>query len=100
MKVAAPSPTESLETLSEEVVQLRAQVADYERDMVEHKQTLHAREHRIEQLLDYIQLLRQKRFGASSERASRNQINLFDEAELRSVASPTKHLSRRWASGD
>lgn len=85
MKVAAPSPTESLETLSEEVVQLRAQVADYERDMVEHKQTLHSREQRIEQLLDYIQLLRQKRFGASSERASRNQINLFDEAELEAL---------------
>lgn len=43
------------------------------------------KDQRIEQLLDYIQLLRQKRFGVSSERLSKDQLQLFDEAELEAL---------------
>ena len=42
------------------------------------------RQQRIEQLLDYILLLRKRQFGRSSE-ASKYQINLFDEAELEAL---------------
>jgi transposase len=40
---------------------------------------------RIEQLLDYIALLKRKRFAPSSERWSPEQFGLFDEAELEAV---------------
>jgi transposase len=54
--------------LKSEVVQLR--------DAVKEK------EQRIEQLLDYILLLRKRQFGASADRPNKEQFNLFDEAEL------------------
>lgn len=38
-----------------------------------------------EQLLDSIQLLRQKRFGRRAEHVSKDQINPFDEAELEAL---------------
>ncbi len=37
---------------------------------------------RIEQLLDYILLLRKRQFGASADIPNKDQISLFDEAEL------------------
>ena len=40
------------------------------------------KEQRIEQLLDYIVLLRKRQFGASADRPNKDQFNLFDEAEL------------------
>jgi transposase len=61
--------------LKDEVVQLRDIVKKKERTIDEKKQ-------RIEQLLDYILLLRKRQFGSSSERFNKDQLNLFDEAEL------------------
>ena len=55
--------------------QLKDEVAKL-RDAVKEK------EQRIEQLLDYIVLLRKRQFGASADRPNKNQFNLFDEAEL------------------
>lgn len=53
------------------------------RKVVEKKDAeLNKKEQEIEQLLDYIQLLRQKRFGRSSEKISPDQYKLFDESEL------------------
>jgi transposase len=43
------------------------------------------REQHIEQLLEYIELLRRKRFGASSDKLPDNQLNLFDESELEAL---------------
>jgi len=37
---------------------------------------------RIERLLDYIVLLRNRQFGASADRPNKDQVPLFDEAEL------------------
>ena len=54
--------------LKAEVVQLR--------DAVKEK------EQRIEQLLDYIVLLRKRQFGARADRPNKDQCPLFDEAEL------------------
>lgn len=61
--------------LPNDPVQLKAEVIQL-RDIVEEKKQ------RIEQLLDYILLLRKRQFGPSSEQFNIDQLNLFDEAEL------------------
>jgi len=56
------------------------------REIIQRKDTeLKQKRQQIEQLLDYIQLLRQKQFGRSSEKSDKSQINLFDEAELEAL---------------
>jgi len=62
-------------TLSNDPDQLKSEVIRL-RDSVTEK----AR--RIEQLLDYILLLRKRQFGAHADRLNRDQLSLFDEAEL------------------
>jgi hypothetical protein len=61
--------------LKSEVVELRGAVKEKEQIITEKAQ-------RIEQLLDYILLLRKRQFGASADRPNKDQFNLFDEAEL------------------
>ncbi|MFV9616412.1 MAG: IS66 family transposase [Gammaproteobacteria bacterium] len=64
--------------LADEVIELREIVEKNEAE-------LHKKDQQIEQLLDAIQLLRQKRFGRSADQVSKDQINLFDEAELETL---------------
>ena len=66
----------------EEVVRLQEQLAESERQRAEHEQALKDREQHIQQLLDYITLLKRKRFGPSADRIPADQLKLFDEAEL------------------
>jgi transposase len=47
--------------------------------------TLEQHVQRIDQLLDYIELLRRKRFGPSADRIPASQLGLFDEAELEAL---------------
>jgi len=61
--------------LKAEVVQLGEALKEKERLVAEKTQ-------RIEQLLDYILLLRKRQFGAKADRPNKNQVSLFDEAEL------------------
>ena len=68
MEAAVNSPRNKPNLLADEVLNLR--------------KSLEQKEQEIEQLLDYIQLLRQKRFGRSSEKTSPDQCKLFDESEL------------------
>ncbi len=68
--------------LKEEVVQLRDMVKENKQTLAEKEQALTEKTQRIEQLLDYILLLRKRQFGASADRANKDQISLFDEAEL------------------
>ena len=75
MKSAAFALPDNPDQLKAEVVQLRGAVKEKE-------QTIAEKEQRIEQLLDYILLLRKRRFGASADRPNKDQITLFDEAEL------------------
>ena len=64
--------------MAEEVTELRG--------IIQKKDTeLRHKNQQIEQLMDYIQLLRQKQFGRSSEKSNKQQINLFDEAELEAL---------------
>ncbi len=75
MKSVASSLPNDPNQLKAEVVQLRDTVKEKEQAIAE-------KEHRIEQLLDYILLLRKRQFGASTDRPNKDQLNLFDEAEL------------------
>jgi transposase len=68
--------------LKAEVVQLRGEVKEKEQAIVEKEHALNEKKQRIEQLLDYILLLRKRQFGASADRPNKDQFNLFDEAEL------------------
>jgi len=51
----------------------------------EQKEALSEREQHIQQLLDYITLLKRKRFGPSADRIPADQLKLFDEAELEAL---------------
>lgn len=70
--LALPNDPDKLKT---EVIQLRGSVKEKEQAIVE-------KELRIEQLLDYILLLRKRQFGPSADRPNKDQFKLFDEAEL------------------
>jgi len=75
MKTAIKSPENPTDLLSKKVIVLR--------EMVEKKEAeIEKKDHQIEQLLDTIQLLRQKQFGRRSEKVSKDQLHLFDESEL------------------
>ena len=64
-----------------EVAQLRDVVKENEQTIAEKEHALTEKSQRIEQLLDYILLLRKRQFGASADR-TKDQVSLFDEAEL------------------
>jgi transposase len=68
--------------LQAEIVQLRDVVKENEQAIAEKEQALTEKAQRIEQLLDYILLLRKRQFGTSADRTNKNQVSLFDEAEL------------------
>ena len=68
--------------LREEVLELRGIIEKNAQAIAEKERVLAEKTQRIEQLLDYILLLRKRQFGASADRPSRNQLHLFDEAEL------------------
>jgi transposase len=71
MQSTAAERLEDPVELHAEVLRLRDCVAESERQ--------------IQQLLDYITLLKRKRFGPSTDRISPDQLNLFDEAELEAL---------------
>lgn len=78
MAIATP-PAEMVAPSAEvEVIVLRERLSQLEAQY-------QAQEQRITQLLDYIALLRRRRFAPSSERWSPDQLGLFDEAELQAL---------------
>ena len=68
MHSAARALPNDPDQLKDEVLQLRGAVKE--------------KEQHIEQLLDYILLLRKRQFGARADRSNKDQVTLFDEAEL------------------
>ena len=68
--------------LPNDPVQLKAEVIQLWDIVKEKEHVIDEKEQRIEQLLDYILLLRKRQFGPSSEQFNIDQFNLFDEAEL------------------
>jgi transposase len=85
MEIAAHTLRTDPIELHPEVVRLQGRLAETERVLTETEQFLAERDQRIEQLLDYIALLKRQRFGPSSERVSPDQLGLFDEAELEAL---------------
>ena len=82
MDSAGASLLDNGDRLTAEVIKLRDAVNEKERALAEKEQALSDKDQRIEQLLDYIVLLRKRQFGASADRPNKDQIPLFDEAEL------------------
>lgn len=71
--------------LQAEVATLRDFVKEKDHTIAEKDTALTEKSQRIEQLLDYILLLRKRQFGASADTPNKDQIALFDEAELESL---------------
>lgn len=65
--------------------QLNTQLAQSERERAEQAALLERHNQRIDQLLEYIELLRRKRFGPSADRIPESQLRLFDESELEAL---------------
>lgn len=82
MTSAALSLSDDPDQLKAEVVQLRGAVKEKEQTIAEKEHALTEKAQRIEQLLDYILLLRKRHFGRSADQPHKDQITLFDEAEL------------------
>jgi transposase len=76
-----------------EVQRLHQRLEALERQRQQYEQGLAERDRRIEQLLDYITLLRRKRFGPSADRIPAAQLKLFDEAELEALIAELEELS-------
>ena len=72
----------SVVSLPDDPLQLQAEVVQLRNAVEEKEQALTEKTQRIEQLLDYILLLRKRQFGASADRTNKEQVSLFDEAEL------------------
>lgn len=85
MRSALAQLSEDPVELREEVHRLQERLAEAERQRAEHEQALQTQEQRIQQLLDYITLLKRKRFGPSTDRIPADQLKLFDEAELEAL---------------
>lgn len=60
--------------------------AEHEQDLVQREQQyqaqIAARDHKIALLLERLEVLRHQRFGPKADRVSKDQLKLFDEAEL------------------
>jgi transposase len=63
------------------IAQLPSDVASLQALVQERDAALEERDTEIQQLREYIRLMRSQRFGASSERTHRDQLGLFNEAE-------------------
>ncbi len=71
--------------LPEDPAELQRIILQLNEKLVESERERAAQTTRIEQLLEAIELLRRKRFGASADRIPENQLPLFDEAELEAL---------------
>ncbi len=65
--------------------QLRTQLAGLTQTLTEQQERIDSDAKRIDQLLEYIELLRRKRFGPSTDKVPDGQLNLFDETELEAL---------------
>ena len=73
-------------TLPQDIETLQAMLAERDREIEQLREARDAADREIEQLREYLRLLKSQRFGASSERAHREQLGLFNEAEALAAA--------------
>ena len=71
--------------LSAKLAEVEQQNQQQAEQLQSQNEQLAKRDQHIEQLLEYIELLRRKRFGASTDKLPDNQLNLFDESELEAL---------------
>ena len=73
MKSMVHASCDDTNKLHAEVVQLRSVIEEKEQAIVEKERALTEKSQRIEQLLDYILLLRKRHFGASADRPNKGK---------------------------
>ncbi|UHD16558.1 IS66 family transposase [Thiocapsa bogorovii] len=71
--------------MSDQLAQSERERAEQSLQLEQHSNTLQQQTRRIDQLLEYIELLRRKRFGRSADRIPESQLGLFDETELEAL---------------
>jgi transposase len=71
--------------LSDQLAQAERERAEQSLRLEQQSNTLQQQTRRIDQLLEYIELLRRKRFGRSADRIPDSQLGLFDETELEAL---------------
>lgn len=85
MQSAAQSAPNAPASRDARITELSAQVAALSEALAEANREREAQGQRIDQLLEYIELLRRKRFGRSADRVPDTQLSLFDESELEAL---------------
>ena len=75
----------AIQPISENLETLRSQAAEQGARLRKYEEQIHDRKRHIKQTLDTIQLPRQKRIGRSADAVSKDQLKLFDEAELETL---------------
>jgi len=68
--------------LPDDVDALRAFALEQQREIETHRERIELQATQIRQLEEYVRLLRAQRFGRTSEKAPREQLGLFNEAEV------------------
>jgi transposase len=82
---AFEAQTQLLEQQAQVLEEQARALKEKDKAIEEQKEALGEREQHIQQLLDYITLLKRKRFGPSTDRIPADQLKLFDEAELEAL---------------
>jgi transposase len=81
MPTSSTSIPDDVEALREIIVQQRSQLEQTQSQLNAQQTQLEYKSEQISTLEEYIRLLKRQRFGTSSERASIDQLGLFNEAE-------------------
>jgi hypothetical protein len=71
--------------LRERIAELSGQVSTLSTQLAEAERTRQAHLQHIDQLLEYIELFKRKRFGRSADQVPDTQLRLFDETELEAL---------------
>ncbi|WP_373510976.1 IS66 family transposase, partial [Thiocapsa sp.] len=71
--------------MNDQLAQSERERAEQSLRLEQQSNTLQQQTQRIDQLLEYIELLRRKRFGRSADRIPDSQLGLFDETELEAL---------------
>ena len=79
--------TSAARELPEDVDALRALALQQQTELDAKSERIDAQAAQIRQLEEYVRLLRHQRFGRTSEKASREQLGLFNEAEVAADAA-------------
>lgn len=79
--------TSTARALPEDVDALRTLAHEQQQEIETHRARIESQAEKIRQLEEYVRLLRHQRFGRTSEKTPREQLGLFNEAEVAADAA-------------